>query len=93
MNRPKVIVKYPLSLNKTAISAIYGFRPLSVQEQNGELVVWGVVDAEEFERGDFFDTVYFETVWTGQKFYTRLPYLGTVQRSNGLVEHVYMEGA
>ena len=84
----RLIYKYPLGL---ALSVAYqmfmpeGAKPLSVGEENGQLVLWAeVATSAPLASWDI------AIVWTGHgEPPDDMPFVGTVQRQGGLVCHVY----
>lgn len=82
----QTIHKFPLKdALEQQVSLPYEARILSVQEQNGELVMWAQVNIlhkKEPRKFMMYDT--------GQEVNEYdLDYITTVQRSNGLVVHVF----
>ncbi len=67
-----------------------GTQILSVQEQNGSLVLWGLVNPEDTKTSPLLERV-FMLVMTGQPFSEpEVAHVGTVQlKESGLVVHVF----
>lgn len=89
----KVVYKYPLALTDHQVVRLpLKSTVLSVQEQNGSLVIWAVVD-QSIPQTDYE----FRIVGTGNPFPNDMlrgyQFLGTVQESRRpLVWHVFGKG-
>ena len=99
MAEERVIWKYPLELtNRQEIAVPFGARPLSVGQQEGQLMLWALVRPDHPMTG----VVVIRIVGTGHLFesesldpeYCR--FIGTVQMpvpgTPGLVWHVFEQG-
>lgn len=84
----KVIYKYPLEIKgKTKIELARGGKPLAVQMQNGQLMLWAEIDNKAVCT---LRTV--TIVGTGQPIYDYGDYIGTVQTHGGqYIWHVYIK--
>ena len=82
----KTIYKYTLQVTDfQQISMPANSKMLSVQLQNGELVLWALIDKKNPSR---FYIV--EIFGTGHEVDTTRDYVGTVQYPMGLVWHVFI---
>lgn len=81
----RTIWKFVLRItDEQSIDMPEGGCPMSVGEQNGNLVLWAEVDASRPTRA-----FPIRIVGTGNPFSGEVIHIGTVPMSNGLVWHVY----
>lgn len=87
----KVIYKYELDITGTQSIKLYaGYKILSVQEQNGKLILWVVVNTDNNPQ-----FMQIEIVGTGHEItepnelFAYWEHISTVQMNNGLVWHVF----
>ena len=66
--------------------------PLSVAEQNGQLMLWALVDSTTIpKQKDKIYEMVVDVVGTGNPYDGTKPFIGTVVMSYGLVWHVFAE--
>jgi hypothetical protein len=82
----KQICKYKLSSGFTSIGMPIGANVVSAGEQNGQLVIWAIVDPENGEEPRTF-----VMLLTGERLVPRdrLAFIDTVQMDIGDVIHVF----
>lgn len=87
----KTIYKYTLDITAhQSVKLQSGYKILSAGEQNGQLVLWSVVETDNNP-----EWITIEVVGTGHEIKEPDPlfadweYISTVQMSNGLVWHIF----
>lgn len=82
----QVIYKYPVLLVPFVLQLPYNAKPLTVQMQNTQPVMWV---QQETKADKLFDR-HFQCFWTGEKAdLEHVWYIGTFQHVDGLVYHLY----
>lgn len=98
----RTIYKYRLLITDKQVLAVHpGFKPLHVEEQDGELFIWGEVDTLDVTKpiepvaGSFMETLTNATVviyGTGEPMWAHnFSHFQTVLMSDGMVWHVYFK--
>lgn len=91
-----VIYKYPLiKANGGRLELPYRHVVLHAGEQNGELMLWAMVDDQlDFSLPET-TTIGVSVIGTGRELFPidAEDYFSTVQMSNGLVWHIFLQGA
>lgn len=96
----ETIFKYELEIvNEQIVPIPSGSRPLSVQEQNGKLILWAVVDESKKSTGNFKVRIFgtgnplpyslMDFSYDSPSGYVK-QHIGTVQMSTGFVWHVFI---